>query len=106
MTRQRVWEDVQEANARRGTTVIVTTHYLLEAECAVRRVTLIDAGRVVALGTPGELKRRMADRVRLEVRLRPGSVGDAEPRLAGMPGDDRCGRDIGRSRRRRTRPPT
>lgn len=84
--RQRVWEYLHEANAERAITVILTTHHLLEAEYAVGRVALIDGGRVVALGTPGELKRRVADRVRLEVRLRPGSVCDAEHRLAGIPG--------------------
>jgi ABC-2 type transport system ATP-binding protein len=51
--RRHLWERL-EALRREGMTVLMTTHYLHEAE-ACDRVAIIDAGRVVALGTPGEL---------------------------------------------------
>ena len=44
----------------RGTTVFLTTHYLDEADVLCDRVAIIDHGRIVALGTPEELKRAIA----------------------------------------------
>jgi ABC-2 type transport system ATP-binding protein len=43
-----------------GTTVLLTTHYLDEADSLSDRVAIIDHGRIVAHGTPGELKRQIA----------------------------------------------
>src|SRR5207245_3836663 len=40
----------------RGTTVVLTTHYLFEADALCQRIGVIDHGKLVALGTPGELK--------------------------------------------------
>lgn len=51
--RRHLWERL-EALRRDGMTVLMTTHYLHEAE-ACDRVAIVDAGRVVALGTPGDL---------------------------------------------------
>jgi ABC-type multidrug transport system ATPase subunit len=84
--RRHFWEQLDTLNRERGTTVVLTTHNLVEAEQVVERVALIDRGRLVALATPGELKRRVADRVRLEVRLREPALARAEPGLAGLPG--------------------
>jgi ABC-2 type transport system ATP-binding protein len=50
-----VWSAVQELAAE-GTTVLLTTQYLEEADRLADRITLIDHGRVVAEGTPAELK--------------------------------------------------
>jgi ABC-2 type transport system ATP-binding protein len=54
IARRRVW-DLIYAIARSGTTVLVTTHYLDEAE-RCDRIALLDAGHLVALGTPAELR--------------------------------------------------
>lgn len=56
-----------------GTTVLVTTHDLHEAEVLADRIVILDAGRVLADGTPAELARRIAgaDRVRWRHRGRP-----------------------------------
>jgi len=53
--------------ARQGTTVLVTTHYLDEAE-RCDRVAIIHGGRMAALGTTAELKQGFADRPIIEVR--------------------------------------
>jgi ABC-2 type transport system ATP-binding protein len=53
--------------SRAGTTVLVTTHYLDEAE-RCDRVAILHAGRLAALGTPGELKAAFEDRPILEIR--------------------------------------
>src|SRR5262245_14102758 len=66
-----------------GTTVLVTTHYLDEAE-RCDRVAIIHAGRLAALGTTAELKRRFADRPILEIRSTDPVA--AMSKLDAMPG--------------------
>ncbi|MBB1243402.1 ATP-binding cassette domain-containing protein [Streptomyces durbertensis] len=64
-SRRTTWGTVSEL-ARQGVTVFLTTQYLEEADHLAGRVTLLDRGRIVAEGTPAELKRRVAAR-RLEL---------------------------------------
>jgi len=56
ITRRQFWELIYEA-AHAGTTVLVTTHYMDEAEYC-DRISIMVAGRIEALGTPAELKQR------------------------------------------------
>lgn len=58
VTRRQFWEQIYAAAAR-GTTVLVTTHYLDEAEYCDRISIMVD-GRIAALGTPADLKRQFA----------------------------------------------
>ena len=58
-SRARVWDEVRRMHDR-GTTVFLTTHYLDEADALCDRVAIIDYGRIVAEGTPEELKRAVA----------------------------------------------
>ncbi|HKW58818.1 MAG TPA: ATP-binding cassette domain-containing protein [Candidatus Dormibacteraeota bacterium] len=58
-SRARVWEEVRKMHDR-GTTVFLTTHYLDEADALCDRVAIIDYGKLVAEGTPEELKRAIA----------------------------------------------
>jgi ABC-2 type transport system ATP-binding protein len=55
-SRQTVWTLVRDV-AERGTTILLTTQYLEEADRLADRVAVLDGGRVVAQGTGGELKR-------------------------------------------------
>ncbi|MDF2629141.1 MAG: putative transporter ATPase and permease protein [Symbiobacteriaceae bacterium] len=64
--RRVVWEKLQALN-RRGTTILLVTHNVLEAERVIQRVGIVSQGRLMALGTPGELKARVDQRVRLEL---------------------------------------
>jgi ABC-2 type transport system ATP-binding protein len=57
--RAHMWDEVNRLRAA-GTTVFVTTHYLEEADALCDRVAIIDQGRIVSEGTPGELKRAVA----------------------------------------------
>ncbi|MFI2214228.1 ATP-binding cassette domain-containing protein [Streptomyces sp. NPDC020141] len=65
VARRRVWDQVR-ALRDAGTTVLLTTQYLEEADQLADRVAIIDGGRIVAEGTPDELKRaHAADTVEL-----------------------------------------
>ena len=66
-SRARVWDEVRRMHDR-GTTVFLTTHYLDEADALCDRIAIIDHGKIVADGTPEELKREVAgDLVTLSV---------------------------------------
>lgn len=71
--RRLVWDLLGELREQRGMTVIFVTHNVLEAEQVLTRLAIIDEGRVIALGTPSDLKAQVASRVRLEFRLKDGS---------------------------------
>ena len=66
-SRQAMWEVISELVAG-GVTVFLTTQYLEEADRLADRIAVIDGGRVVAEGTPAELKRRVAGQ-RLDLTL-------------------------------------
>ena len=57
LSRSRVWAEIRRLNAELGMTIFLTTQYLDEADALADRVGIIDCGRVVAEGTPEELKR-------------------------------------------------
>jgi ABC-2 type transport system ATP-binding protein len=58
-SRARMWDEVRRLRES-GTTVFLTTHYLEEADALCDRIAIIDHGRIVAEGTPEELKREIA----------------------------------------------
>jgi ABC-2 type transport system ATP-binding protein len=55
-SRNQLWTHVKHMNETEGVTVFLTTHYMDEAERVARRIAIIDHGRIVAQGTPRELK--------------------------------------------------
>ncbi|HUK37546.1 MAG TPA: ATP-binding cassette domain-containing protein [Methanomicrobiales archaeon] len=55
-TRRRIWEYIRRMNREEGVTVILTTHYMEEADYLAGRVAIIDRGRIAAMGTPSGLK--------------------------------------------------
>ena len=57
-TRNHMWSYLKDLNAREHTTVFFTTHNMDEAERIAERVAIIDHGRIVAQGSPNELKRQ------------------------------------------------
>ena len=59
LSRARVWDEVRRLNEQLGMTILLTTQYLEEADELADRVGIVDAGRLVAEGTPTELKRRI-----------------------------------------------
>jgi ABC-2 type transport system ATP-binding protein len=55
-TRNQLWNQVKQLNQSEGLTVFLTTHYMDEAERVAQRIAVIDHGKIIALGSPGELK--------------------------------------------------
>jgi ABC-2 type transport system ATP-binding protein len=77
--RNEVWQTIR-ALAAGGTTVLLTTQYLDEADQLANMITVIAAGRVIAEGTPDELK-SLAGGDRVDVTLRQASDLDSAARL-------------------------
>ena len=63
VSRAKVWEEVRWLNRELGMTIFLTTQYLEEADELADRVGIIDHGRIVAEGTPEDLKRSIGDDV-------------------------------------------
>jgi ABC-2 type transport system ATP-binding protein len=82
--RRQLW-DILRAFRGRGRTVLLTTHYMDEAERLCDRVAVIDRGRVIALGTPAELIARTGGEHLVEFALQDGAAYD-QATLAALPG--------------------
>ncbi|MGC5286914.1 ATP-binding cassette domain-containing protein [Micromonospora sp. DT231] len=79
-SRNQVWEIIR-AVVSHGTTVLLTTQYLDEADQLAGRIAVVDHGRVIAEGTPGELKSSIGSGT-VHLRLRdPGRRPEAEKLL-------------------------
>lgn len=55
-TRNQLWTQVKELNRTQGVTVFLTTHYMDEADRVAHRIAVIDHGKIVAQGSPQQLK--------------------------------------------------
>jgi ABC-2 type transport system ATP-binding protein len=83
-SRSNLWEHIRGLRGELGSTVFLTTHYLDEADALCDRILVIDYGRIVAAGTPEELKRRISgDVITLTVS---GDPDAARSLLAEHPG--------------------
>jgi ABC-2 type transport system ATP-binding protein len=84
-SRGNLWDHIRGMRDRDGTTVFLTTHYLDEADALCDRILIIDHGRIVAEGTPAELKRRVSGDV-VTLRLNGGEddAVRAHKALAGL----------------------
>ena len=82
--------------AEAGTTVVVTTHLMEEAERHCDRLAIMDGGRVVELGTPGELLARHGERTLEDVfRAVTGHVISEEGRYSDVRAQRRVARRLG-----------
>jgi ABC-2 type transport system ATP-binding protein len=95
VSRVRVWEEVRRLNEELGMTIFLTTQYLEEADELADRVGILNAGRLVAEGTPTELKHSIGNDV-IVARV----DGDAAAALAslarvnGVEGVDASGNEV------------
>jgi ABC-2 type transport system ATP-binding protein len=74
-----IWDYLRELNRRQGLTLLLTTHYMEEAEALAQMVGIVDRGRLVTEGSPEGLVARIGADV---IRVR--GVGDADHFLAGV----------------------
>ncbi len=58
-TREHIWNYIKELAKNEKITIILTTHYMEEAELLCDRIAIIDHGKIIALGSPQELKKRV-----------------------------------------------
>ncbi|WBB60349.1 ATP-binding cassette domain-containing protein [Streptomyces sp. WMMC500] len=73
--RTAMWEEIARLAGGEGLTIVLTTHYLEEADRLAERIAIVDRGRVVAEGTPDELKGELrGDAVHVELARTPGEV--------------------------------
>jgi ABC-2 type transport system ATP-binding protein len=81
-----MWEEIRRLNTEQGLTILLTTHYLEEADLLAERLAILDRGKVVVEGTPQQLKAELrGDAVQIEVATAEAN-GRAREALAG---DDR-----------------
>lgn len=78
-TRRHIWDYIRRLNKEKQVTIILTTHYMEEADYLCDRVAIIDKGRIVAMDSPAHLKDVLGgDMVHLEIS------GGGEPLIAAL----------------------
>lgn len=83
IARRAVWGAVDRRRAEHGTTVLLVTHNVIEAETVLDRVAVLDRGRVIACDTPAGLKETVAGEVRVELVWRERAPLDV-PEVAAL----------------------
>ncbi|WNI25735.1 ATP-binding cassette domain-containing protein [Streptomyces sp. ITFR-16] len=84
--RTAMWEEISRLAGEEGLTIVLTTHYLEEADRLAERIAIVDRGRVVVEGTPDALKGELrGDAVHMELRA-DADRDTATAALAGLPG--------------------
>jgi ABC-2 type transport system ATP-binding protein len=82
--RHNLWELITEINTKRGVTIILTTHYMDEAQLLCNRLAIMDTGRIVALDTPSTLiKGLLATGFKKEVSIEQANLEDVFLNLTG-----------------------
>jgi ABC-2 type transport system ATP-binding protein len=85
VSRVAVWEMLQQIKSQRDLTVLLTTHYMDEADRLCNRIAIVDHGELVALDAPMTLKASIPGKNVLEVSFGP-TPADWEQRLRALPG--------------------
>jgi ABC-2 type transport system ATP-binding protein len=81
--RAEMWSEIERLAREEGITVLLTTHYLEEADKLASQVAIVDRGEIVATGTPNELKSSLeGDTIHLE--LSNGDGAQAQDALQGV----------------------
>ena len=74
-TRRHLWEFIKNLKEA-GKTVLLTTHYMEEADILCDRIAIIDHGMIIASGTPNELKRMLDKNIVIDITLSPDVFKD------------------------------
>jgi ABC-2 type transport system ATP-binding protein len=84
-TRRNIWGYIKNLNKKYGITVILTTHYMEEADFLCDRIAIIDQGKIIALDTPKNLKHGMGGDI-LELETDEDQVNRLAQSLRSLPG--------------------
>jgi ABC-2 type transport system ATP-binding protein len=80
-----MWQEIERLGRDEGITVLLTTHYLEEADRLAADLAIVDRGRVVATGSPDELKRELrGDAVQVELESEMNGARAGLERLSGL----------------------
>src|SRR5439155_5050354 len=80
-----MWQEIERLSEAEGLTILLTTHYLEEADQLAANLAIVDRGRVVAAGTPDELKGQLrGDSVQVELAGPPDGAARALEGLDGV----------------------
>src|SRR5579871_1276696 len=86
--RAAMWVEVERLAQAESLTILLTTHYLEEADRLAERVAIVSKGRIVVEGTPEELKRNLhGESVSVELSEQNGRVTEAEKIVGGIAND-------------------
>jgi ABC-2 type transport system ATP-binding protein len=97
VSRTAVWEMLGRIKADRNLTVLMTTHYMDEADQLCDRIAIVDHGKLVALDSPISLKATISGRSAVEASF-TGAPPDWRARLEALPGVDRVTGEAGNFR--------
>ena len=84
-TRLALW-DIIRVLREKGITIVLTTHYMEEADQLCGRVAIIDHGKILVCGTPEELKNSVGAQKVFQLQLQDSSANGLRDRLATLPG--------------------
>ena len=84
-SRHAMWDLLSELNAK-GLTILLTTHYMEEADQLCRRTAIIDHGELLALDSPAQLKRSVPGGYLIELQVRGGMPDSFAAALRSLPG--------------------
>lgn len=84
-TRLALWDIIRELR-QGGITIVLTTHYMEEADQLCQRVAIIDHGRILVSGTPEELKSSVGAQKVFQAQLQTANVDGLRERLGAVPG--------------------
>ena len=85
LSRIKMWNVVKEINQKEGATIILTTHYMEEAEELCSEISFVNKGHVVRTGTPGKLKSIIGKQF-LRIKSEPGNYESIIPLLKKIDG--------------------
>ncbi len=74
-SRMALWDSVRDLQRSEGMAVVLTTHYIEEADALCDRVAIMNAGRILVCDTPDQIKRDSGDGVLVTLRLRHANAG-------------------------------
>ena len=91
-TREHIWKYIEKLAKEEKITIIITTHYMDEADRLCNRLAIIDKGKIVVLGTPKELKKQLGGDI---IRLKSKKVKiDSFKKLKYVKKVERCDDDV------------